>query len=78
MSSIVVDTALLAQIQGAYQPVELRDPSGRLLGHFVPIFSQPRSAQMEPKISEDELNRRQQARGGRSLAEIMADLEKRS
>ena len=33
---------------------------------------------MEPQVSEEELDRRQREGGGRTLDEIMADLEKRS
>ncbi len=44
------------------------------LGHFVPL---PQTPSREPKISEEELQRRLQAGGGRSLAAILSDLEKR-
>jgi hypothetical protein len=33
---------------------------------------------LEPKISEEELQRREQEGGGRRLKEIMTDLEKRA
>jgi hypothetical protein len=44
-----------------------------VLGHFV-----PRDRRKEPQISEEEIQRRLKQGGGRSLAEIMADLEKRA
>jgi hypothetical protein len=74
MSRVVVDPATGSQLRQAQQTLELVDPSGRLLGHFVPLTIP--SGALEPKISEEELRRREQQGGGRPLAAILADLEK--
>ncbi len=39
MNSITADEALLTQLRGVAGPVEIRDPSGRLLGHYTPVRS---------------------------------------
>jgi hypothetical protein len=74
MSQIVIDAAILQRLQQVQTTVELVDPAGKVVGHFVPATSPPE----EPYISEEELQRREAEGGGRSLAEILADLEKRA
>lgn len=73
MVKIVADTALLAQLHNLDTPLEFCDPAGRTLGYF-----QPASAHWEPRITEEELDRREKAGGGRPLAAILADLERRA
>ena len=60
------------------QAVEVCDESGQVLGLFYPTINGARDEDPEPPISEEELARRSKERRGRSLAEIMADLEKRA
>lgn len=76
MSRLIVDTSVEAQLAGAHETVELCGPSGRLLGHFIPAVDYSKRGG-QPYISEEELKRREQQGGGRSLAAILADLEKR-
>ena len=76
MSRIIVDAALLSKLVGVHQPVELCDEAGRLVGRFTPAIVLPPSA-LEPRVTEEELRRRLAAGGGRTLAEILADLEGR-
>jgi len=54
--------------------VDLCDAQGHVVGRYTPTG---RFAGMEPKVSDDELDRRERQGGGRTLAEIVADLEKR-
>ncbi len=68
MSQMVIDTQLSEKLRALAAPVEFVDESGRVLGRYVPVSAGPR-------ISEEELARRRQEPGGRTLAEIMADLE---
>jgi len=78
MGHIVVDAALPQKLLTCNQPLILCDPSGRVLGRFVPEqFAAYAPKDLKPQISEEELRRREQEVGGRTLAEIMADLEKR-
>jgi hypothetical protein len=56
----------------------LRAPDGRLLGHFIPALDVSLDPRLQPRISEAEAQRRERAGGGRPLARILADLEKRA
>lgn len=48
------------------------------IGHVNPMKNHSQSSELEPQISEDELDRRERIRGGRSLAEILTELENRT
>ena len=64
---------------GYFLPVlEVCGPSGKVLGHFVPAIAPSEYAGVEPPVSEEELDRREREGGGRPLAAILADLEKRA
>jgi hypothetical protein len=71
MNRIIVDSVTKAKLASVREKSELCDDSGYILGHFIPL--DPR----EPRITPEEIDRRQRAGGGRSLAEILADLEKK-
>lgn len=75
MPRIIVDATLHEKLLQVRQAVELVDAGGQVLGHFLPEASH---FQLDPNISEDELRRREEAGGGRSLAEILGDLERKS
>jgi hypothetical protein len=77
MMQITVDGVMQAQLENAINPLEVRDTSGRLLGHFVPTLSAPKSGRGGPTITHEEMDRREKAGGGRPLAAIIADLERR-
>jgi hypothetical protein len=74
MTQLIVDPTTLNQLRLARTTLELVDDAGQVLGHFVPATP----AGKEPTISEEELQRREQRGGGRPLAPILADLEKRA
>jgi hypothetical protein len=78
MNQVVIDPVTLAKLRDAWQTVELCDKDGQVVGRFVPIVDRSKCADLEPQISEEELDRREQAGGGRPLADILKDLEKRS
>lgn len=75
MSRIVIPKDVLnATLHGLRHEVEFVDESGKVLGYFQPgkwerVFD-------PPLPSEEELDRISNEPGGRSLAEIMRDLEK--
>jgi hypothetical protein len=54
------------------ETIEFTDDAGRVLGRFLP------SAALEPKASNEEIEQRLKKGGGRPLADIMSDLEKRT
>ncbi|MHB1424239.1 MAG: hypothetical protein ACYC3I_13770 [Gemmataceae bacterium] len=59
MSSIIVDAALSSKLGQQFHPVELCDPSGQVLGQFIPKVDLSRYEPLEPQVSEEELDRRQ-------------------
>jgi hypothetical protein len=75
MTKIVVDAAMRSKLRDLAEEMQFTDEAGRVLGNFTPW---PTGAQREPQISEEELDRRERAGGGRSLKEILADLEKQA
>jgi hypothetical protein len=78
MTKVVVDAAFGAKVKGVAGAVELCDESGRTIGYFQPVVSEGLSAMgVRSPISDEEIERRSQERGGRPLADILADLEKR-
>jgi len=77
MTRITLDSTMLAALSSVGQQVELCDTSGRLLGYFVPVVAATQYADSPCPVSEDELDRREREGGGRTLAEILADLERR-
>ena len=76
MTKLMVDETLPAQLTGREFPAELCDASGRVIGAFIPVALRCVYEDLEPQVSEEELERRSREEGGRSLAEILADLEK--
>jgi hypothetical protein len=74
MPQIIVDETLHQKLLQILQPVELVDAGGQVLGRFVPETSR---YHLDPNISDEELGRREEAGGGRSLGEIISDLERR-
>jgi hypothetical protein len=78
MTRVIVDPQTQARLRDLAQPAELCDESGQVFGYFTPLSSRVPAEAREPVISEEELRRREQEGGGRTLAEILADLEKKA
>lgn len=78
MNRVVVDPITLTRLLDARQTLELCDDSGRIVGRFIPTVDRSECIDLEPQVSEEELDRRERAGGGRPLADILADLEKQS
>ncbi|MHB1424403.1 MAG: hypothetical protein ACYC3I_14625 [Gemmataceae bacterium] len=78
MNRVVVDPATLTILRNARQTLDVCDESGKVAGRFIPTMDHFDCADIEPRISEAELNRRERAGGGRPLADILTALEKRS
>jgi hypothetical protein len=75
MSKVILDDTIRAKLQDLSRELELCDPSGQTLGRFVPepLYNKLLYALAEsqrPALSPEEVARRQQETGGRSLAEI--------
>ncbi len=77
MTRIVINETLRALLPNLSEPLELCDPSGRLLGRFLPVLDPSMYEGLESPISKAELQRRKQNKGkGYSTAEVLEHLEK--
>jgi hypothetical protein len=72
MNKLIVDAETRKKLYNLAEPLQLVDESGKILGNFTPV---PTLSPWEPQISEQEIERRLRAGGGRSLAEILKCLE---
>ena len=76
MTQLVADAQLPAKLEQVTGEVEIVNTSGRRLGRFIPAETPPEPLiPWDPSITQEELDRRAQEPGGRSLAEILARLE---
>lgn len=77
MTRITLDAELASRLGDLFQTVELCDPSGRVLGRFVPAADPTECEAMSPEASEDELDRRERSGEKRySTREVVARLER--
>ena len=77
MDKLTIDPATGLQLAGLQHPVELCDPSGRVVGWFQPAVTPETFEGLDPPFSEEELRQAEQEDGGRPLKDILADLERR-
>jgi hypothetical protein len=75
MTRVVVDAEIRRKLCDLTEALQLTDESGKVLGHYTPVQSDSR---LQPQISEEEIQKRLRQGGGRTLTEIIADLEKRA
>jgi hypothetical protein len=76
MSITVTDPSLLSQLTTGAE-VELKDPSGKVLGVFVPEGLGKLPPGVKSPFSEEEMAERRKApKVGRPLGDIVRDLEK--
>lgn len=78
MTRITVDPDLRTKLLDLNQPLELCDESsGRVLARLLPAIDPSQYEGLEPRISEEELQRRKQHKGKTyTTAEVLAHLEK--
>lgn len=77
MTQIMLDVASSKQLHGLGQIVELCDPSGHVLGRFVPVVDMKEWEPLSAEASEEELDRRARSKEKRyTTAEVLAHLEK--
>jgi hypothetical protein len=75
MTRITVNGEFSSKLQELVEEVELCDPSGRVLGRFVPEFDPSQWELAEPEISEEELQRREQSTEWYTTEEVLAHLK---
>jgi hypothetical protein len=51
MNVLTADKAMLARLQGIKEPVEIRDESGKVLGHYTPVLA-PEEAKLYSRIED--------------------------
>ena len=73
MQQLVLDRAIRSKLRGWDELAQVRDEAGRVIGHFVP--SQKSSPNRQCPYSDEEVEALRRQTGGRSLAEILADLD---
>jgi hypothetical protein len=77
MTQITLDAQVSQQLLNFCQPIELFDPSGRALGHFVPRIDLSEWEPVSPDISDEELDRRENSKEKHhTTEEVLAYLEK--
>jgi len=75
MNRVVVDPTTLNTLGNLHEPSELCDAAGRVLGYFTPAAGKSQYAGVQSPTPPEELARRSREGGGRTLREIVADLE---
>ncbi len=71
MTRLVADENLRTKLKGLSEEIEICDEQGRTLGRFLPEKTYEKLLyEVEPQISEDEIQRRLAEPGGSSLEEI--------
>ncbi|MGH7172103.1 MAG: hypothetical protein ACRELF_00830 [Gemmataceae bacterium] len=77
MTQIILDASVSSQLHALNRAVELCDPSGQVLGRFVPLIDLSEWEPLSPDVSEEELDRRAKSREKRyTTEEVHAHLEK--
>jgi hypothetical protein len=75
MTQIILDAATSGKLTGLGRSVELCDPSGKVLGRFVPLIDLSEWEPVSPPVSEEELDRREKSGGKRyTTAEVLEHL----
>lgn len=77
MSITITDTALIEQLRRIDGTVELKDPSGHVLGCFTADGLCKLPPGVKSPFTEEEMAERRKDRTGRPLADILRDLQAR-
>jgi hypothetical protein len=78
MSRISLDSTISDQLRRFKEPVELLDSLGIPLGTFTPVDERKRFGEIRVPFTVEELKRFEKEPGGRTLDEILVDLEKQA
>jgi hypothetical protein len=76
MTRVVIDQSIRAKFNDLAEQIELCDETGRTLGYFVPpeMHRELIRAWAIAEVSDEELERRRQEPGGKTLQEIWRSL----
>ncbi len=76
MARVVVDSLLREKLRGFALPLELCDDAGRVLARLIPVYDPDEYGPLDPPISEDELQRRENSSETRyTTEEVLRYLE---
>jgi len=76
MEKIAVDAEMLEKLYDLRRPMELCDEAGNVLGRFLPVVDRAEFVPSEPRISEEEIQRRRQQKATTfTTAEVLERLE---
>ena len=75
MNRLVIDESMREACERAEGPVEVCDREGRFLGFFIGAGDKAIYRLLDSGLSDEELQERLRERGGRTLEEILRDLE---
>jgi hypothetical protein len=75
MTQITLDSTASSKLNHLIGPVDLCDPSGRVLGQFVPRIDMTEWEPVSPDVSEEELDRREQSTEWYTTEEALARLK---
>jgi len=78
MTRVTLDNETVARLHNLRENLEVCDESGRLLGYFVPTEDKAMYAEIDPQVSDAELDRREAEEEGRPLVDILQDLKETS
>jgi hypothetical protein len=78
MSELIIDSATLDKLRQVNERVEIRAETGELIGYFTPRVDPSLYESVEIPVGTEELRRREQKGGGRTLDQILADLDRRA
>ena len=76
MNQIVVDASLTEKLSGLFEPVQLCDEHGRVLGDFCPAVDPSMYKGVDAPASAAELDRRERETGGFTTEEVLRRLSK--
>ena len=78
MVKLTIDQGTRKKLSDLKERLQLCDETGKVLGYFQPVVDPLLYEGVDSPTSKEELLRRRQEGGGRPLADILADLEKRA
>jgi hypothetical protein len=78
MTRLVLDSETVKKLCAAHERVEVCDSNGKTLGYFLPSTDRGLYKIFDCPFTAEEIERARNEPGGRSLQEILADLQKRA
>ncbi len=76
MTKVILDQTTEGRFANLSDRAEVCDHEGRTLGIFIPVVDRTLYERVQVPFTNEELDRFEQEPGGRSLAEILTDLER--